>query len=77
MNYTGFWLYYPTFDRSFVSRLNSQKWFDAINKYAELSDDAAVDYEQYSATALIHISVDGYFDNQTILKQFECLFKLT
>jgi hypothetical protein len=57
-------------------RLNSQEWYNAIKKYPDLLNDTDINYEEYSATASIIVGVDAYFDNQTILNQFERLFKL-
>mgnify|MGYP000156217473 CR=1 FL=1 len=38
--------------------------------------DTELNYVERSATASIHIGKDGYFDNMTILQQFERLFQL-
>ncbi|CAF1542252.1 unnamed protein product [Adineta ricciae] len=57
-------------------RLNQQEWNNAIRQYPELTDDDGLRYEMNSATVTAHLGVDPYFDNETILCQFERLFKL-
>ena len=49
---------------------------NGVKKYPELLDDTDLRYEKYSATITAHLGVDPYFDNDTILLQFERLFKL-
>ena len=41
-----------------------------------ISDDTELNYVESSATASIHIGKDAYFDNMTILEQFERFFQL-
>ena len=41
-----------------------------------ISADTDLNYVERSATASIHIGKDSYFDNMTILEQFERLFQL-
>ena len=41
-----------------------------------IPDDKELNYVERSATASIHIGKDAYFDNMTILEQFERLFQL-
>ena len=41
-----------------------------------MSDLSDISYDAYSATIGISVVEQGYFDNQTILSQFECLFQL-
>ncbi len=57
-------------------QLNEKEWMNAVRKYPELLDDTDLRYEKYSATITAHLGVDSYFDNNIILLQFECLFKL-
>ena len=56
--------------------LNSDEWCAAVKKYSSLLADTSVEYTPRSATASIHVGVDGYFDNETVLQQFERLFKM-
>ncbi|CAF1323963.1 unnamed protein product [Rotaria sordida] len=48
----------------------------ALEKYPELDEEQDIDYIESSASASMHVSSDAYFDNLTILTQFERLFKL-
>ncbi|CAF1017857.1 unnamed protein product [Didymodactylos carnosus] len=57
-------------------RLSDQEYADAVKKFPDLEDDEGLRYEKNSATASIAIGTDTYFDNDTILSQFERLFKL-
>jgi hypothetical protein len=57
-------------------QLNEREWVNAVKKYPDLLDDTDLRFEKYSATVTAHLSVDSYFDNNTILLQFERLFKL-
>ena len=57
-------------------QLNEREWTNAVKKFPELLDDTDLRYEKYSATINAHLGVDPYFDNNTILLQFERLFKL-
>lgn len=41
-----------------------------------ISADTDLNYVERSTTALIHVGKDSYFDNMTILEQFERLFQL-
>ncbi|CAF0920115.1 unnamed protein product [Didymodactylos carnosus] len=54
-------------------RLTRQEWSTAVKKYPDLLNDTDISSEEYSATASINVGVDGCFDNQTILNQFERL----
>ena len=58
--------------------LNSVKmnWERAIEKYRALATTDNVGYIPRTATASLNIGTDGYFDNETILCQFERLFQL-
>jgi hypothetical protein len=58
-------------------RLNDKEYSLALEKYPELGDDEhGILYEKNSATASIVIGTDNYFNNESILSQFERLFKL-
>jgi hypothetical protein len=58
-------------------RLNDKEYSLALKKYPELTDnDNGIIYEKNSATASIIIGTDNYFDNESILLQFERLLKL-
>ena len=57
-------------------QLNEKEWMNAVKKYPELLDDTDVRYAKYSATITAHLGADPYFDTNTILLQFERLFKL-
>lgn len=56
----------------------SEKEYDAATRcYPELlSDSIGLKFDDYSARAGINVGEDGYFDNDTILCQFERLFQL-
>lgn len=56
--------------------LNNNEWNKAIKKYPTLGEIADVDYVERSATASVNIGSDLYFDNSTILEQFERLFQM-
>ena len=56
--------------------LNENEWKQAIAKYKLLSANNDVNYLSRIATASINIGTDAYFDNDTILEQFERLFQL-
>ena len=56
--------------------LNDKEWNKAINKYPSLLDTDDINYINHTATATINIGTDLYFDNDTILSQFERLFRM-
>ena len=56
--------------------LSENEWKQAIAKYKSLSVDGDVNYLDRTATASIHIGTDAYFNNDTILGQFERLFQM-
>ena len=56
--------------------LSEDEWKQAIAKYKSLSADIDVNYLPRRATASIDIGTDAYFDNDTILSQFERLFQI-
>jgi hypothetical protein len=60
---------------SFFS-LTIDEYARAIQKYPELDTRNDVFFEAKSASAMLHVGGDFYFDNQNILNQFERLFKL-
>jgi hypothetical protein len=57
-------------------QLSPTEYDKALNKYPELDEEQEIDYVERSASASVHIGSDAYFDNSTILLQFERLFKL-
>lgn len=57
--------------------LNPDEYERALLEYPELNDnDESINYFGLSASAWIHPQKDCYFNNSTILQQFERLFKL-
>ena len=56
--------------------LNDDELCDAVKKYPNLLKDSRIEYVQRSSTASINVGVDGYFDHETILQQFERLFQM-
>ena len=56
--------------------LSEDEWKQAVAKYKALTADSNVNYLSRTATASINIRTDAYFDNDTILEQFERLFQL-
>lgn len=57
-------------------QLNEKEYNTAIQQYPHLSSTTDVQYLPRSATAGINVGSDNYFDNETILAQFERLFQL-
>ncbi|CAF4025243.1 unnamed protein product [Rotaria sp. Silwood2] len=57
-------------------QLSEDEWKQAVAKYKTLTDDSDVNYVSRTATASINIGTDAYFDNDTILSQFERLFQM-
>jgi hypothetical protein len=62
--------------RGLIFELSGNEWRQAYAKYKSLSVDGDVNYIDRTATATINIGTDAYFDNDTILGQFERLFQL-
>ena len=56
--------------------LSEDEWKQAVTKYKTLTVDGDVDYLNRTATASTNIGTDAYFDNDTILSQFERLFQM-
>lgn len=56
-------------------QLTSAEWEKALEIYPALLEDAQL-YLPRSATRFLELNGDNYFDNETILEQFERLFKL-
>ena len=56
--------------------LSEDEWKQAVAKYKTLTADSDVNYASRTATASINIGTDAYFDNETILSQFERLFQM-
>ena len=48
----------------------------ACNKYPSLASSHNLNYLEHSATARINVGQDDYFDNNTVLTQFERLLML-
>ncbi|CAF4521788.1 unnamed protein product, partial [Didymodactylos carnosus] len=57
-------------------QLNEKEYEKAVSKYPQLKTSTGVDYVERSATASINVGQNAYFDNSTILEQFERLFML-
>jgi hypothetical protein len=51
--------------------LNENEWKQATAKYKSLSVDGDINYIDRTATASINIGTDAYFNNDTVLGQFE------
>lgn len=56
--------------------LDSDEYKHAIEVYPDLRTADDINYIEQSATGLIDVGYDSYFDNTTILCQFERLFKM-
>ena len=56
--------------------LNSEEFKEASDKYPDLNNHSDIIYEKRTASATMNIGGNCYFDNETILKQFERLFQL-
>ena len=56
--------------------LTHSEFPEAAKKYPSLLVDDDNKYSGYSATAGINVGQDNYFDNETVLEQFERLFRL-
>ncbi|CAF3885734.1 unnamed protein product [Rotaria magnacalcarata] len=56
--------------------LSDAKYDKAVEKFPSLSSSDDLNYVQNSATAGINVGVEGYFNNEVILSQFERLFQL-
>jgi hypothetical protein len=56
--------------------LDNREYNRALQTFPELANDDDVNYIERSATGFIDVGYDLYFDNFTILAQFERLFKL-
>ncbi|CAF1384088.1 unnamed protein product [Adineta ricciae] len=57
--------------------LSDTEYRKAVKKFPSLSNsDEFLNYVGNSATAGINVGIEGYFDNQTILSQFERFFQL-
>ena len=57
-------------------RLRPAEYDKALEKYPELDEEQDVDYIERSASVSMNVGSDAYFDNSTILIQFERFFKL-
>ena len=57
--------------------LSEKEYREAMQYYSRLSTDIVSSiYDDYSARTGINVGEQGYFDNGTILAQFESLFQL-
>lgn len=56
--------------------LDNMEYKRALETFPELANDNDVNYIEKSATGSIDVGYDMYFDNYTVLAQFERLFKL-
>ena len=56
--------------------LSDSEFAAAVKEYPELKEDKEAMYKKNSATAGITIGQDAYFNNETVLAQFERLFQL-
>ncbi|CAF1221864.1 unnamed protein product [Rotaria sordida] len=56
--------------------LNCNEFKEALEKYPDLNNDTDIIYEERTASATLNIGGNSYFNNETILKQFERLFQL-
>ncbi|CAM4762659.1 unnamed protein product [Rotaria magnacalcarata] len=56
--------------------LSDVEYDKAVEKFPSLSSSDDLNYVQNSATAGINVGVEGYFNNEVILSQFERLFQL-
>ncbi|CAF4606386.1 unnamed protein product [Rotaria sp. Silwood2] len=56
--------------------LDNREYNRALQEFPELANDNDINYIEKSATGFIDVGYDTYFDNFTILAQFERLFKL-
>jgi len=57
--------------------LTQDEYLKALEYYPELDLDDDIQYEKRSASASIQVGGDCYFDNDSILDQFERFFKLS
>ncbi|CAF5016143.1 unnamed protein product, partial [Rotaria sp. Silwood1] len=56
--------------------LSKSEYEKALVKYPQLANDTGITYVERTATGSINVGQDSYFDNATILEQFERLFQL-
>ncbi|CAF3380958.1 unnamed protein product [Rotaria socialis] len=56
--------------------LSPSEYEKALEKYPDLDEEQDIDYRERSASASMNVGSGSYFDNSTILSQFERLFKL-
>jgi hypothetical protein len=56
--------------------LREDEWQKAVHKYPSLLNESPIQYVPRSATGSINVGTDGYFDNDTVLQQFERLFQM-
>ncbi|CAF1533004.1 unnamed protein product [Adineta ricciae] len=56
--------------------LSQDEWTAAVKKHPELLEDDGIQYIVRSASGSIQVGYGGYFDNDAIINQFICLFKM-
>ncbi len=56
--------------------LSDDEWLSACRDYPELEEESGLEFLKNGASSFIALNGDNYFDNETILFQFERLFKL-
>lgn len=56
--------------------LNDEEWAAAVKKHPDLNEDTGIDYIPRTASASIALDGQNYFTNNSILSQFERLFKM-
>ncbi|CAF5192208.1 unnamed protein product, partial [Rotaria magnacalcarata] len=56
--------------------LTEKEYSEALKTYPNLNDDCDINYEKNIASAAITLGADNYFNNQSILNQFNRLFQL-
>ncbi|CAM4846785.1 unnamed protein product [Rotaria magnacalcarata] len=56
--------------------LNDNEWRQVVKEYPGLLKESRIQYVPRSSTGRIHVGVDGNFDNETVLQQFERLFQM-
>ena len=56
--------------------LNEKEWKKAVKKYPNLDEDSGINYVEKPCTASLNVGHDCYFDNSTVLSQFERLFQM-
>ncbi|CAF2977748.1 unnamed protein product [Rotaria sp. Silwood2] len=55
---------------------NEDEWQKAITKFPDLLKNNDINYIDRTSTAAINVGADAYFDNETVLLQFQRLLKM-